>query len=174
MRKRTEVQTLPWPNKKIATTLKLRTTALIIVLPFSTAAPRARYKYGNTVIYCLQMRQRPSSRLLIINAEGRLLLFKFEHREGPLSGQRFWATPGGGLEAGESYEQAACWELFEETGLHCHDPVPQIVQRTATFQMPDGEPVTADERFFIFRVGELKISKKGWTELERRITADHR
>ncbi len=30
--------------------------------------------------------QRPSSRLLIIDANNRVLLFKFEHAQGPLSG----------------------------------------------------------------------------------------
>jgi 8-oxo-dGTP pyrophosphatase MutT (NUDIX family) len=121
------------------------------------------------------MRQRPSSRLLIVNSEGKLLLFKFEHRQGPLAGQSFWATPGGGLDTGETYEQAACRELFDETGLRVSDPGAQVAQRTVVFQMPDGESVTADERFFLFRVSsELKVSKEGWTELERQVTADHR
>jgi transposase len=39
-------------------------------------------------------------------------LFRFEHKKGPLSGQFFWATPGGALEPGESFEAvflcAAC------------------------------------------------------------------
>ena len=41
------------------------------------------------------MRTRPSSRLLVLDPQNRLLLFKFEHRKGPLAGQSFWATPGG-------------------------------------------------------------------------------
>ena len=40
--------------------------------------------------------------------------------------------------------------------------------------MPDGETVTADERFFLFRIRELELSKMGWTELERQVMADHR
>ena len=46
--------------------------------------------------------ERPSSRLLILDRHNRLLLFKFAHRSGPLAGQTFWATPGGGLDPGES------------------------------------------------------------------------
>ena len=63
------------------------------------------------------MRQRPSSRILIINPLNKVLLFNFTFDVGPLKGQDFWATPGGGLENNESYRQAAQRELFEETGL---------------------------------------------------------
>ena len=38
-------------------------------------------------------------------------------------------------------------ELLEETGLLVDDPGPEVSQRIATFQMPDGEMVRADERF---------------------------
>jgi 8-oxo-dGTP diphosphatase len=69
--------------------------------------------------------RRPSSRLLVVDAQNRVLLFKFNHTRGALSGQQFWATPGGGLDPGETYEQAACRELFEETGLTVDHPGPQ-------------------------------------------------
>lgn len=95
------------------------------------------------------MRERPSSRLLVIDPLDRILLFKFEHTQGPLAGQRFWATPGGGLDPGESYLQAACRELVEETGLAVENPRPEVHQRIVTFQMSDGDIVRADERFFL-------------------------
>src|SRR5579862_6383823 len=98
------------------------------------------------------MRDRPSSRLLIVDADGRLLLFRFEHRQGPLQGQRYWATPGGSLDLGETYEAAACREMLEETVLRIRDPGPQVAQREAIFQVPSGEFVRADERFFLIRV----------------------
>jgi hypothetical protein len=63
---------------------------------------------GRTFEIAQIMRERPSSRLLIIGATQRTLLFRFEQEQGSLAGRRFWATPGGGLEPGESYAQAAC------------------------------------------------------------------
>ena len=89
------------------------------------------------------MRERPSSRLLVIDPLQRVLLFRFEHKQGPLAGQQFWATPGGALDPGESYAQAACRELLEETGLLVDDPGPEVSQRIATFQMPYGDLVRA-------------------------------
>ena len=119
------------------------------------------------------MRERPSSRLLVIDPLQRILLFRFEHKQGPLAGQQFWATPGGALDPGESYAQAACRELLEETGLLVDDPGPEVSQRIATFQMPDGDMVRADERFFLVRVSALEISTERWTDLEREVMAVH-
>jgi 8-oxo-dGTP pyrophosphatase MutT (NUDIX family) len=120
------------------------------------------------------MLERPSSRLLILDAHNRLLLFRFEHKKGPLSGKVFWATPGGGLDPGESYEQAACRELFEEMGLRSADPGPQVARREALFPLPTGEEAHADERFFLLRVNDLILSQEGWTDIEREVMTEHR
>jgi len=120
------------------------------------------------------MRERPSSRLLVVDPDGRVLLFRFEHRRGPLAGKTFWATPGGGLDPGESYEQAACREMLEETGISIDDPGPQVARRIARFELPTGETVTADERYFLIRVSDFTVSPDRWTELEREVMAAHR
>ena len=120
------------------------------------------------------MRQRPSSRLLVINSDHRVLLFRFNHKIGPWAGRTFWATPGGGLDPGESYEEAARRELLEETGLRRDDIGPQVAQRMAQFQTPEGELITADERFFLVRVEGLDVSDAHWTALEREVMAEHR
>ena len=101
-------------------------------------------------------------------------MFRFEHRQGPLAGRAFWATPGGGLDPGESFEQAACREMFEEIGIRIDDPGPQVASREASLQLPTGETVTADERFFLIRMRNIEVSTANWTELEREVMLDHR
>lgn len=121
------------------------------------------------------MRERPSSRLLVIDQWSRLLLFNFEHRKGPLAGQTFWATPGGALDPGESYAQAACRELLEETGFSIDEPGPIVDRRVVTFQTPEGEMVRADERFFLVQTkAEQGLSTERWTNLEHEVMTAHR
>lgn len=120
------------------------------------------------------MQKRPSSRLLVLDSEERVLLFKFEHKRGPLAGQAFWATPGGGVDEGESFEDAARRELYEEVGV-ISEVGTQVTQRTAVFAMPTGEMVEADERYFLVRLETgAAISHDYWTELEREVMAAHR
>lgn len=52
--------------------------------------------------------------VVVRDPAGRVLLGRREKPGEPAS----WSLPGGTLEPGESFEQAACRELLEETGLH--------------------------------------------------------
>ena len=121
-----------------------------------------------------EMRRRPSSRLLIIDPSERILLFRFVYRDGPLAGKAYWATPGGGVDEGETFEQAACRELFEETGVQRSDVGQQVAQLQYVLPLPDGEQVLADERYFLVRVSDDRLSQEQWTSLEKKMIADHR
>jgi 8-oxo-dGTP diphosphatase len=120
------------------------------------------------------MRRRPSSRLLIIDRSHRVLLFRFMFKRGSLAGQDYWATPGGALEAGESFEDAARRELFEETGILRDAVSQQVAEREFAFQLHDGEYVLAEERFFLVRVTAPSLSRDHWTPIEKEVMTDHR
>ncbi len=109
-----------------------------------------------------------------MDEQGRVLLFRFDYADGPLAGTAFWATPGGGCEPGETYEDAACRELFEETGLKVDDPGPQVARVRVSFRLPDGRMADVDQRFFLLRTEAFDLSPLGWTEDERRVLVDHR
>jgi 8-oxo-dGTP diphosphatase len=120
------------------------------------------------------MRRRPSSRLLVIDRNNRVLLFRFVFKHGPLAGQDYWATPGGALEAGESFADAARRELFEETGI-LRDAVGQeVAEREFVLQLHDGEYVIAVERFFLVRVADFSLSRDHWTAVEIEVMTDYR
>lgn len=120
------------------------------------------------------MRRRLSARFLILNEAGHVLLFRFVHRKGPLAGQDFWATPGGGVEEGETLEQAALRELMEETGLRRNDLGMEIARREVVLQLPDGEHAISDERYFVVRVAADALSWESWTHFEREVMVEHR
>lgn len=112
------------------------------------------------------MRKRPASRLLIVDQKQRILLFHFVFDAGPLAGQKYWATPGGAVEAGESFPEAARREMLEETGIH-RDVGTEVAQRDAVFQTPNGDYVTADERYFLVRTPSNTVSTDGQGHTER-------
>ena len=120
------------------------------------------------------MRARPSARLLVVDPAGRVLLFRFAFRTGPLAGRVFWATPGGALEPGESFAEGARRELAEETGLSIDHPGPEIARREFVMRAPEGDEVLAEERYFLVRADPFELADAGWTELEREVMTEHR
>ncbi len=112
------------------------------------------------------MRQpRPAARILLVDGQRRVLLFRFTPYDGR---PPFWCTPGGKVDDGETYEQAARRELLEEVGLD-RDCGPQVAQRTVDFLTIEGVEVTADERWFRVDVDAFDVDPAGHTELEQRV-----
>jgi 8-oxo-dGTP diphosphatase len=112
---------------------------------------------------------RPAARILLTNAEGRILLFRFTPDDRP----PFWCTPGGAVDPGESYEAAAARELIEETGLVL-DPGPEVARREVNFLTLEQVEVSADERYFRIETQTADIDTSGHTDLERRVMREWR
>ena len=119
--------------------------------------------------YSSALRFRPSARIILVGAQGRVLLFRFDVQDRP----PFWVTPGGECDPGESFEDAARRELFEETGLTL-DPGEQVARTTPQFITVEGEPVQADERYFLVQVEDETITTAHHTALEQKVMTQHR
>ncbi len=101
-----------------------------------------------------------------------VLLFLGCDPQAPESG-KWWFPPGGGVEPGESDEQAAIRELREETGLRVVEVGPPIGDRRAAFSF-DGDQIHSYEVYFSINVDRFPLDDSAWTPLERRSVLDHR
>jgi 8-oxo-dGTP pyrophosphatase MutT (NUDIX family) len=110
----------------------------------------------------------------VLVAEGRVLLQQgFD--PGKQNAEPWWITPGGGLNDGESIEEGAVREVFEETGLRLSAAQlgPVIATRVAYFEF-EQRHFRQSESFFAVNVEAFTPEHHGWDEVEQRALLDHR
>ncbi|GAB1693930.1 NUDIX hydrolase [Krasilnikovia sp. M28-CT-15] len=118
------------------------------------------------------MTNRPAARVLLVDAAGRILLFR--GCDPAVPGVSWWFTPGGGLDAGETPAQGAARELFEETGLRV-DPAElgePVWHQVIEFSY-DHRWYRQDQEFFLLRVEGWQVDTRGFEEAERQSIEGH-
>ncbi len=99
-------------------------------------------------------RSRRAARVLLLDGRDRLLLIHVQ--DGAAEAPALWMTPGGGLHPGESFEQAALRELWEETGIEGVALGP-LVWRRRRRRLLDGRPFESLAHFFLVRLAEREV-----------------
>lgn len=166
-------------NDAVRDTLALRTTLPVRLLHLGGTAPLPTYfeiaersaseafgRDGHAV-------QRTSSRVVLVDERGRVLLLRGHDPTVP--DVYFWFTIGGGVESGENLRDAAAREVLEETGLTvaASDLKGPMWRRVATFPF-NGTLLRSEELFFAYRTQEFEPQHVGFTDIERRTVTGHR
>jgi double-stranded uracil-DNA glycosylase len=127
-------------------------SAGLFVLP-STSPANAAVPYAERLTWFralhawLDATQRRAVRAVVLDGDERVLLVRFEN---PISGDVWWATPGGGIEDGETDEHALRRELLEETGLADVEVGPLVWTRRNEFAWL-GELLDQREHIYLAR-----------------------
>jgi 8-oxo-dGTP pyrophosphatase MutT (NUDIX family) len=99
-----------------------------------------------------ELRLRRAARALVLDPDDRVLLVRFRFPHGDV-----WATPGGGIDDGETPLEAVRRELHEEVGHVEADIGPPIWTRTHLFPMPDGRD-GQEETIYLVRIAEPDLT----------------
>jgi ADP-ribose pyrophosphatase YjhB (NUDIX family) len=104
---------------------------------------------------------RRAARLVVIDPENKVLLFQYED-----DGRKWWATPGGGLEGEETFEEAAAREAAEELSPTGGILVP-LWCRTVEFTFR-GQWIRQVESYFLMRLSRLDFAPSETVREEHR------
>ena len=112
---------------------------------------------------------RDIARALVFDPAGRLLLIEYEAVR-PIDPDKpedrgFWFMPGGGLEPGETHEEACRRELSEEIGVTDVELGPLVAVCDGPFHL-FRKPRHARERYFVVRLPSDVIDTSRLAETE--------
>lgn len=114
------------------------------------------------------VRDRLAARVVLVDEQDRVLLVEGHDPARPEQGW-YWYTVGGGVDDGESVEQAAVRETREETGLVLDaDALGPIVRADVVEFAFEQQRLRQQQRFFVVRVGDFEPDRSGWMDLEVR------
>ncbi len=105
------------------------------------------------------MNVRNLARVILVDPQDRVLLLRYQHesvdpRDPGLT--TYWVPPGGGLQAGESFPDAAKREVLEETGIRIADAGRWVWTREVNL-MRRGEETTYHERYFLTKTDDTVV-----------------
>lgn len=103
-------------------------------------------------------------KLLLLDEDDRVLLIRAED---PQTQANCWYPVGGGVEVGETLQQAAVREAYEETGLVGLPPGSLVWQRDHTYEF-DGRVIDVHEKWLMHRVGRFDPTPAALSEYEVR------
>ena len=122
------------------------------------------------------MIERPSARLILLDPQDRLFLFKVHQPSvyDPADPFRdpFWIMIGGLVDPGEAFAQTVVREAQEETGIVVGN-VRWVWSRQREMQWRD-KRVLHREQFFLGRTTSTAVDTSGLDEREKSWTLDHR
>jgi 8-oxo-dGTP pyrophosphatase MutT (NUDIX family) len=118
------------------------------------------------------MIERTSARVLLVTLNLDVLLISSLDPGDP-DRPRHWFAVGGGIEDGESLEEAAVREVLEETGHRIATVGEPLLTRHASYDF-EGEHYEQEETIFVAWVERFEPSTEHWTAVERRADARHK
>ena len=105
---------------------------------------------------------RLAVKLVLLDPEEQLLLI---HSRDTLTGAECWYPVGGGVEPGESLQEAASREAFEETGLDSLPPGQHVWRRDHVYKY-NGQTVAVHEEWLVHRVANFRPAPTALTDNE--------